>query len=352
MQQPGKADPNMYAYVRGSPIGAIDPTGLQDEAVSSDADKNGNPILRNARGEIINRSPSRAEAGVPEPSRQSDRRANGRDSSPPSFHLEQGTPDDPVVAGCAGDTCYLNIRQSRLDQLREEAKVNRSLRTLENIAGGILGALGYAIGRAASDDPEIQGAASDMGALGDQVLTAPGIAHEISPVHEPIAAEPRRSVVTEPVVRAPSEPKQLPPARPSDRFADKPLIFPPSRTARTEGPGFTSSGPGTGLDKLDYLLGKVTSPGNQAKSENRAADLASIGITSREQLQDALTAAVSNPQRTVSTRNANTLDKPTLLTIDSTITGPLGTRYITIGTTLTNKGLLLNTAIIKGFVKR
>ena len=95
----------------------------------------------------------------------------------------------------------------------------------------------------------------------------------------------------------------------------------------------------------------MTSAGNDAKSAQRAAALAEIGISTREDLTNALVASVKNPSRTITLRNANSANQPTLLTIDSTITGPLGTRYITIGTTLTNQGVRLNTAIIKGFVK-
>lgn len=119
---------------------------------------------------------------------------------------------DPIVAGSAGGVNYLNIRQSRLEQLQRDARVNRSLQTLSNVAGGILGAIGYLTGRAASDDPNIQGAASDIGALGDSALQGAGTVRQMRAGRSTAPAEPSRSVATETPRRTPTPtaPPQLP----------------------------------------------------------------------------------------------------------------------------------------------
>jgi RHS repeat-associated protein len=63
--QPGQVDLNLYAYVRGDPIGKFDPVGLQ-EAVAQGVDDKGNPVLFDARGNAIEASPNEA-AIAPQP---------------------------------------------------------------------------------------------------------------------------------------------------------------------------------------------------------------------------------------------------------------------------------------------
>jgi hypothetical protein len=105
-----------------------------------------------------------------------------------------------VIAELPDGTAFIGPQSVYEERVRRQ-KIERKLRTLDNIAGGILGALGFGIGSAASDDPAVADAASDLGALGDQVLTAPGIANEVSPKKSTAPAQPRRAVPTEPVDR-------------------------------------------------------------------------------------------------------------------------------------------------------
>lgn len=153
---------------------SVQPTQREEQAQASlPADeREGAPVATTSEVTIV---------GDPKGNR--DVRAAGNDTG---TQLEQGTEEDPVVAGCAGGGCYLNIRESKLQRLQEQAKLNRALQTLSNIAGGIFGAIGYALG---GDEGSDVGAVADYAATGVKA-TGGGKKHPAKPTaQKPVPAQ-------------------------------------------------------------------------------------------------------------------------------------------------------------------
>ncbi|HYQ40907.1 MAG TPA: RHS repeat-associated core domain-containing protein [Polyangiaceae bacterium] len=233
---------NVYRYSRNNPIAYSDPGGTESKSfaargsvdykigTSNDPQLIGylKGLTAEQRGDFVNSATGkfreRAQAALRVGHLGSvvtvpDVTVEGKvPAAPPPAPLLSN--DDPIVAGCIGGQCYLNIRQSRFEQLEKEAKIDRALRTLENVSGGPLGATGYLIGVASSDDPNVQGAASDIGALGDQVLQGAGTAEQISPRRAGNSASDR-AVATQPIHPEPIRPEPAP--------TREPLLFAPPR---------------------------------------------------------------------------------------------------------------------------
>jgi len=115
-----------------------------------------------------------------------------------SQHLEQGTTDDPVVMGCVGGECYMNIRQSRFRELQQQAGVQQQLNTGAAIANNPFSALFWGISRLFTDDPNKQAAAAQLGvATFGVAASVAGVAAGRQQMREVGSVEPLRPVAAE-----------------------------------------------------------------------------------------------------------------------------------------------------------
>jgi RHS repeat-associated protein len=113
-------------------------------------------------------------------------------------HLEQGTADDPVVMGCAGATCYMNIPQSRLRELQGQARVQQQLDTGAAIASNPFSGLFWGIARLFTNDPNKQAAAAQLGvATFGIAAAAAGVAAGREQIRGVAPVEPQRPVAAE-----------------------------------------------------------------------------------------------------------------------------------------------------------
>jgi hypothetical protein len=133
--------------------------------------------------------------------------------------------DDPVVMGCAGGECYMNIRQSRLRELQQRARIQQQLDTGAAIASNPFSAIFWGIARLFTDDPNKQAAAAQLGVATFGVAAArAGVAagreqmRSVAPAQpqRPVAAEVRAANPTQgPLAAVPSAPSVSPPAPPA-----------------------------------------------------------------------------------------------------------------------------------------
>jgi RHS repeat-associated protein len=112
--------------------------------------------------------------------------------------FELGTADDPEVAGCAGGECYVNIRQSRLQELQRQARVQQQLDTGAAIASNPFSAIFWLIARLFTDDPNKQAAAAQLGVATFGVAAATsGVAQGRQQMRSVAPAQPQRPVSAE-----------------------------------------------------------------------------------------------------------------------------------------------------------
>ncbi|MDV6297232.1 SpvB/TcaC N-terminal domain-containing protein [Rhodococcus aetherivorans] len=131
-------------------------------------------------------------------------------------HFEQGTADDPVVAGCAGGECYLNIRQSRLQELQRRDRVQQQLDTSAAIASNPLSTIFWGIARLVTDDPNKQAAAAQLGVATFGVASAGArVAQGRQQMRSVAPAQPQRPVTAEVRPAAPARTDTSPTSRPA-----------------------------------------------------------------------------------------------------------------------------------------
>ncbi|MCB0189100.1 MAG: hypothetical protein KDE31_32750, partial [Caldilineaceae bacterium] len=113
-------------------------------------------------------------------------------------HLEQGTVDDPVVMGCVGGECYMNIRQSRFQELQRQARAQQQGDTDAAIASNPFSAIFWEIARLFTDDPNKQATAAQLGVATFGVVgAAAGVAQGRQQMRSVAPAQPRRPVATD-----------------------------------------------------------------------------------------------------------------------------------------------------------
>jgi RHS repeat-associated protein len=129
--------------------------------------------------------------------------------------LEQGTQDDPVVAGCVAGVCYLNIRQSRLRELQQRAAVQQRLETGEAIANNPFSALFWLISTLFTDDPNKQHAAAQLGLATFGVAeAAAGTQAGRQQMQSVAPAQPQRPIAAEVRAANPPATQTTPPQAP------------------------------------------------------------------------------------------------------------------------------------------
>ena len=139
---------NLYRYASNNPVMRVDPTGMKDIPQEQSVDH-----------------------WTPEPDGECREQECGEketESQPKPLSFDVGkhpvlaqSPKGGAIIGAAKDVAEI------IEYQKWELKTDRQLRTLDNIAGGPIGTAGAGVSSLITDDVEIQGAISDMGAAID-----------------------------------------------------------------------------------------------------------------------------------------------------------------------------------------